>query len=38
MQNAGLDKTQAESRFQGEISLTSGMQMTITLMAGTKAS
>ena len=28
MQNAGLDETQAESRFQGEISLTSDMQMT----------
>ena len=28
MQNAGLDEAQAESRFPGEISITSDMQMT----------
>ena len=28
MRNAGLDETQVESRFQGEISITSDMQMT----------
>jgi len=29
MRNAGLDETQVESRFQGEISITSDMQMTL---------
>ena len=28
MRNAGLEETQAESRLLGEISITSGMQMT----------
>ena len=28
MQNAGLDEAQMESRLQGEISVTSDMQMT----------
>ena len=28
MQNAGLDETQLDSRLQGEISITSDMQMT----------
>jgi len=28
MQNAGLDESQLESRLPGEISITSGMQMT----------
>ena len=28
MRNAGLEETQAESRLQGEISITSDMQMT----------
>ena len=28
MQNAGLDEAQLESRLQGEISITSDMQMT----------
>ena len=31
MRNAGLDETQVESRFQGEISITSDMQMTPSL-------
>ena len=33
MQNAGLDESQAESRLLGEISITSDIWMTITLMA-----
>ena len=31
MRNAGLDEAQLESRLVGEISITSGMQMTPTL-------
>ena len=33
MQNAGPDEAQLESRLPGEISITSDMQMTTTLMA-----
>ena len=33
MRNAGLDEAQAGSRLPGEISITSDMQIDITLMA-----
>ena len=33
MRNAGLEEAQLESRLPGEISITSDMQMTTTLMA-----
>ena len=38
MQNAGLDEAQAESRFPGEISITSDMQMTPPLWQKVKGS
>ena len=33
MQNAGLDESQLESRFLGEISVTSDMQMLLLLLS-----
>ena len=36
MKNAGLDEAQVESRFLGEISITSDMQMTLPLWQNVK--